>query len=212
MLFRSVGFAEAHFAVNRREISGNSVKIGINAAGPKDDEVPVLRVAGADGRVRAVLFGYACHNTTLTGDDNLINGDYAGYAQQGIERENPGATAMFVMLAGADQNPNPRGNVRIAQEHGKSLAAAVNASLRGKLSPLSGKNEKAGLEKGDVIVTLGGKKVNDSRGLQTVVTGLPTGKPVEIEVIRAAKKKKLSVTIEEQPETFGTSKAPKVPE
>ncbi len=72
--------------------------------------------------------------------------------------------------------------------------------------------EKAGLEKGDVIVTLGGKRVKDSRGLQTVVAGLPTGKPVDIEVIRAGRKKKLSVTIEEQPEKFGTSKAPDIPE
>jgi neutral ceramidase len=29
---------------------------------------PVLKVTGADGRPRAILFGYACHNTTLSGE------------------------------------------------------------------------------------------------------------------------------------------------
>jgi S1-C subfamily serine protease len=73
---------------------------------------------------------------------------------------------------------------------------------------LDGPGGKAGLEKGDVVVRLGGKPVKDSRGLQTVVAGLPTGKPVEIEVIRDGKTKKLNVTIEVQPETFGSTKAP----
>jgi hypothetical protein len=52
----SVGFGEAGFAANRRK----------REVAPVDHAVPVLRVAAPDGRVRAVLFNYACHCTTLT--------------------------------------------------------------------------------------------------------------------------------------------------
>ena len=38
-----------------------------------------------------MLFGYACHNTT-TGTMQF-NGDYAGWAQEYLEAENPGAVA-----------------------------------------------------------------------------------------------------------------------
>ena len=72
---------------------------------PVDHDVPVLRVVGSDGNLKAVLFGYACHNT-VTGF-YTINGDYAGYAQA-LEQAHPGAVALFLMGAGGDQNPYPR--------------------------------------------------------------------------------------------------------
>jgi neutral ceramidase len=128
----ALGYTEAHFAMNRRKPAGP-------ARNYSDPQVPVLRVTTAEGKTKAVLFGYACHNTTLTGDNNMIDGDYAGYAQQEIEKANPNATALFVMLAGADQNPNPRGTLKLAQEYGQTLAAAVNTTLHSNLSPLTGK-------------------------------------------------------------------------
>jgi hypothetical protein len=88
--------------------------------------------------LRAVLFGYACHNTTLTGEFYKISGDYAGFAQRGIEQAHPGATALFVMLCGADQNPNPRSKLELAEQHGATLAAEVNHVLGGKLRRVRG--------------------------------------------------------------------------
>ena len=64
----SFGFGEAGFAMNRREPGTSGIKIGLNPSGPSDHQVPVVLVAGPDGRKRAILFAYACHNTTLTGD------------------------------------------------------------------------------------------------------------------------------------------------
>ena len=61
------GVGEAGFAMNRREMTPQGVKIGVNPQGPVDRSVPVLRVT-AGGKLKAVLFGYACHNTTLTGE------------------------------------------------------------------------------------------------------------------------------------------------
>jgi len=133
------GKGQAHFAANRREPTAGGVKIGVNSAGPTDPDVPVLKVTGADGQLRAVLFGYACHNTTLTGEFYRISGDYAGFAQRDIEKENRGATAMFMMLCGADQNPNPRSTLELAERHGAELAAAVMGVISGRMQAVRGR-------------------------------------------------------------------------
>ena len=132
-----VGHGSAALAVNRRQPIDKGHQIGVNPAGPVDRDVPVLKIAAPDGKVRAVLFGYACHNTTLGGDSYLINGDYAGFAQIELEKALPGATAMFLMLCGADQNPHPRGTPELAAQHGKTLAQEVQRVLAGGLEPVS---------------------------------------------------------------------------
>lgn len=128
----SFGNGRAGFAINRRQPTAKGVVIGLNPDGPTDHDVPVLKIASPDGRLRAVLFGYACHNTTLTGQFFHISGDYAGFAQAEIEKANPGAVAMFLELCGADQNPNPRSKQEYAERHGKELAGAVARVLEAK--------------------------------------------------------------------------------
>jgi len=96
--------------------------------GPVDQNVPVLEVSSPDGKeLRAVMFGYACHNTTLA--LQTINGDYAGYAQRDLEQAHPGVIALFMNGCSGDQNPYPRGTIELAQLHGKTLATAVEAAL-----------------------------------------------------------------------------------
>jgi neutral ceramidase len=120
----------AGFAVNRRRAGNRSLP------GPVDHDVPVLSVHGRDGRLRAIAFGYACHNTTLSGQE--VSGDYAGYAQDSLEKLYPGATALFVAGCGADANPLPRNTVQLAERYGETLAAAVDLVLKGKMTPLAG--------------------------------------------------------------------------
>jgi len=83
-----------------------------------------------------VLFGYACHNTTLPFYQWC--GDYAGYAQEYIEAEHPDAVALFVEGCGGDQNPYPRGKIELAQFHGRALAVAVEAALTGPAQEIKG--------------------------------------------------------------------------
>jgi hypothetical protein len=130
------GSGQAGFAMNRREPTSNGIKLGVNPSGPTDHAVPVIRVTGSDGRVRAIVFAYACHNTTLNGDFYEITGDYAGYAESALEAAYPGATALFLELCAGDQNPNPRGTVDLAERHGGELAAEVRRVLSGPLRPL----------------------------------------------------------------------------
>ncbi len=119
--------ARAGFAMNRRLPTANGYANSPHPAGPVDHEVPVLRVTDAAGKLRAVLFGYACHNTTLALQQ--WNADYAGYAQAYVEAAHPGAVAMFVTGAAGDQNPYPRGKVELAQQHGRALANGVETAL-----------------------------------------------------------------------------------
>ena len=132
----SVGHGSAGFAVNRRQSTPRGVVIGLNPKGPVDHDVPVLKIASPEGKLRAVLFGYACHNTTLGGDCYKFNGDYAGFAQAELEKALPGTTAMFLQLCGGDQNPNPRGKLELAEAHGRTLAGEVRRVLSGELQPV----------------------------------------------------------------------------
>jgi hypothetical protein len=135
----SFGRGSAQFAMNRRERkTDGTVVIGVNREGVVDREVPVLKIESADGKLRGVAFGYACHNTTLTGEFYQLSGDYAGFAQQAIERAHPGALALFVMGCGADINPYPRSKLELAVEHGDELAKSVEQVLAGAMPPVGG--------------------------------------------------------------------------
>jgi len=107
----------ATFAANRR--------VQFTPLGPVDPRVPVLRVDGRRGPL-AIVFGYACHNTTLRADFVRFHGDYAGVAQAELERRHPGATALFVAGCGGDQNPDPRGTLDHVDRYGAALADAVD--------------------------------------------------------------------------------------
>lgn len=108
--------------------------------GPVDHDVPVLRVKGGDGACRAILFGYACHATSLSLYD--ISADWPGYACSAIEENVPGAMAFYIPGCGADINPLPRmvpgQEVALSQRYGQTLAAAVIQALRGGVRKLSG--------------------------------------------------------------------------
>ena len=113
---------EAAFAANRRT--------AFLPLGPVDHTVHVLRVDGSGASVKAVVFGYACHNTTLPPTFVQFHGDYAGVAQAMLEQRHPGAVALFVAGCGADANPMPRGTVELVTAHGTALADAVDRGLK----------------------------------------------------------------------------------
>ncbi len=134
----SLGMGAAMFVMNRRRYTPQGV---VNAPYPRgyvDRSVPVLRVDDPDGRLRGVVFGYACHNTTLTGENLMISADYAGFAQRLVEKQNPGAQAMFLAGCGADANPYPRGRYDLAHRHGESLGAEACRVLEEPLQPVGG--------------------------------------------------------------------------
>jgi putative membrane-bound dehydrogenase-like protein len=124
----SWGVGSVGFAVNRR-----------TKGGPVDHDLPVLVVRDPKGKVRAVYVSYACHCVTLS--NNKVSGDWAGYAQQAIQDEYPGAVALCSVGCGADSNPSSGvtgDKAEIAQRQGAEVAAEVKRLLKGYLAPLSG--------------------------------------------------------------------------
>jgi neutral ceramidase len=132
------GEGKATFAVNRRNNPEADVPKLIaegKLKGPVDHTVPVLTITRPDGALAAVLFGYACHPTTLS--FTTWCGDYPGFAQLAIENSHPGSMAMFVNTCGGDQNPLPRRSVELCQRYGKMLAGGVEESMEKPLKPVS---------------------------------------------------------------------------
>ncbi len=129
--------ARCGFAMNRRTPEGARFRNFPNPDGPVDHEAPVLRAADAAGKDIAILFGYNCHCTTL--GFQQFCGDYAGFAQENLQKAHPDAVAMFVNGCSGDQNPYPRGTIELCKIHGQSLATAVEAALTTNMRPLAGK-------------------------------------------------------------------------
>jgi hypothetical protein len=132
----AIGKGTARFAVNRREPTPKGIINGYNPSGPVDHDVPVLRVETPEGKLRAVVLGYACHNTTM--QFYKWCGDYAGFAQIDLEEKHPGALALFWIGCGADANPLPRSKLELCEKYGRELADAVEGVLSGPMTPVHG--------------------------------------------------------------------------
>ena len=130
------GNGVARFQVNRRNNNESLQERITDLNGPNDYAVPVIKVEKTDGDIMAIVFGYACHPTVL--GINKWSGDYPGYAQIELEKDHPGAQAMFFQGAGADQNPIPR-TVPLARQYGRTLAASVDRVLEEEMKPLESK-------------------------------------------------------------------------
>lgn len=123
----SWGVGRVGFSKNRRP-----------KGGPVDQDLPLLAVKDLDGKLRAAYVNFATHCVTLS--NNQISGDWAGYAQEAIERNHPGAVALVSIGCGADSNPIPgvQGDkVEVAAEQGGEIAAEVERLLRGFLAPIT---------------------------------------------------------------------------
>ena len=114
-----VRHATATFAKNRRP--GSDLV---------DHDVPILDIRSGDA-IKALVFGYACHNLTIDPQDLRYSADWAGYA-----RERLGCPSLFLAGCGADQDPHPRGSVELSKQHGAQLADAVKIALDVPANPV----------------------------------------------------------------------------
>ncbi|MBN1418455.1 MAG: neutral/alkaline non-lysosomal ceramidase N-terminal domain-containing protein [Planctomycetes bacterium] len=141
----SYAHARAGYAMNRRLKTDRGVLNHPNPDGPVDHDVPVLRIEDPPTekdpgvRIRALLFGYACHATTLCFFQ--VCGDHPGFAQRYVEEAHPGTTALYLAGCGGDQNPYPRhgpDGLEYCMQHGRALANAVETALLARPRPVRG--------------------------------------------------------------------------
>jgi hypothetical protein len=128
----AAGRQDCSFGKNRRLTAPDGSTINAeNPAGPRAPFTDVLRLDdSSSGAPLAVLFSYACHATTLVGNNYLFSADYPGEAKRTVERLLPGVTAAFAAGCCGDINPYPRGTPDLVFRHGATLGcAAAQAAL-----------------------------------------------------------------------------------
>jgi hypothetical protein len=134
----SAGEGHVAFAVNRRNNKEARISEilarGEPLRGPVDHSVPVLAVKGDHGRLKAAVFGYACHTSCL--GLKQWSGDYAGFAMLDLEQRYPQTQAMFFQACGGDQGAMPRRTVELTEKYGRMLADGVAQTLEGSMRPL----------------------------------------------------------------------------
>ena len=87
---------------NRRQLNADGRCIGMRPEPrkPIDSDLPILRIRSANGDVRAIVFGYACHPSTTT--DYRVGPDFVGYAREWLAAAYPGAVPVFLQGCGGD--------------------------------------------------------------------------------------------------------------
>ena len=78
------------------------------------------------------------------------------------------------------------------------LKGEPSGALVGEVTPKS-PSEKAGMKTGDVITSVNGKKISDSRELRLMIGSMPPGTNVQIEVNREGQSKIINVELAEMP-------------
>jgi len=134
-------------AVNRRQLDDEGQYIGMRPEPRKeiDPDVPVLRVLTPEGEVRAAIFGYACHPTTMGGQE--IGPDYPGAAREWVAAAYPDSLPIFLQGCGGDIKPRysaPNGRFgyvliepkETVREVGHELGRAVVTALAVPAKPV----------------------------------------------------------------------------
>jgi putative membrane-bound dehydrogenase-like protein len=123
------GIGTVGFAANRR-----------TKGGPVDHDLPIMAIYSPEAKLRGVWINYACHCVTLS--NNKISGDWAGFAADFIEKDQPGCMALVSIGCGADSDPDSGvtgDKVEITQKQGGFVATEVKRLLQNFLAPLPGK-------------------------------------------------------------------------
>ena len=103
---------------------------GYNPGGPADDTLVVAKVTGDEGDLRATLFNYACHPTTLAWQNRLLSPDYIGAAREVLE-DAFDAPALFLQGASGELAPRDDyvGDTAVADRNGRQLGHAAAAAI-----------------------------------------------------------------------------------
>ena len=128
--------AQCGMAMNRRRPDPDGVRFELYPDGAVDHDVPVL-IASSGDDVTALLFGYACHPTSLP-RRNEFHGEWPGLAMARLEEVYPDATALFVQGCGGDCKAYPQHEDAFTETHSNTLATAVQAAVEARGTSVHG--------------------------------------------------------------------------
>jgi len=160
-------------AINRRQLNAEGKVTAMRPEPRKqtDPDVPILRVLSSEGEVRSVIFGYACHPTTVSALHYEIGTDYPGFARDWIAAAYPGCTPVFLQGCGGDikpryTQPSDSGygrfgyvlldQLQIVAELGHELGRAVVAALVVPPEPVPAGRPKSPQKAVTTAIQLGG--------------------------------------------------------
>ncbi len=123
------GSGTAAVATNRRVLEKGIWKgFGQQADGIVDHRIGVLAIEDLKGKLKSVVYNYACHATTIPPTENKISGDWPGLSASKLDAS-LGIIALPIVGCGADMGPTPSGSYELAKSHGQSIAEAVTVAL-----------------------------------------------------------------------------------
>lgn len=98
------GSAEGDWNINRRKPVDGKIINGPNPAGPKDDRLQLLKICDTTGKIRSIVFNYACHPVTVR-DTPYLSGDFPSRICHLLEAECFGSMALFFQGSGGNSRP-----------------------------------------------------------------------------------------------------------
>jgi len=113
--------------------------------GPLDRALPVLRIRGVDGGLRAVLVSYACHPVVLGADNLRVTADYPHFVRSHIEAACPGSVVVFLTGCCGDANTGHSAQASMSLEPDSARSFATADKIGARIG-------RAALEAGETIV------------------------------------------------------------
>jgi len=118
-----------------RSPEDNAVVCGYNPHATADDTLLLGRITDLHGTIQATIVNYACHPTTLGGQNRLISPDYVGAMRETVETATGGAPCLFLHGASGELAPREQyvADTEVADRNGRQLGYAVLSALEGML-------------------------------------------------------------------------------
>ena len=99
------GDGETYIGMSRRKKTGKEVRLAPASDTPVDRKLNVIMIKGENEKIELVIYNCACHPTVMNETNYMISADFPGAACETIEKNYPGAVAVFIQGACGDINP-----------------------------------------------------------------------------------------------------------
>ncbi len=100
-----IGSAESAIGVSRRMPSDKGILWEPNFAAEIDKELLVMKLVDTQQNLKAILYNYGCHTTSVGSNNYLISAEFVGKTSAFLQLRYPGVTAMFLQGCAAEIKP-----------------------------------------------------------------------------------------------------------